>query len=271
MFGRVPRLPIDLILPTYSSTTPSQSKSSYVENWRDQMKEAYQLAFQYSDDRKTKDVVRRNAKRPCLTTLEPRDRVLIRNLLERGRTGKMRSYWEEQIYIIVCRIGNGPAVYKIRPELDPKSKIRIAHRNMLMHCDNFVDNFAWNIREPVYQKYPVQARADRKIRTTSKKIQNQSQEPQSTSSDSNKEDINFSPNQLRFLAEVVSEKKNKPNNRKDNQSNLNENKLEDNCAKDMKTFKRTSSPIGMKESQGISSVIDTEAFLRISSTADEKA
>ena len=54
MFGRVPRLPIDLILPTYSSTTPSQSKSSYVENWRDQMKEAYQLAFQYSDDRKQK-------------------------------------------------------------------------------------------------------------------------------------------------------------------------------------------------------------------------
>ena len=70
---------------------------------------------------------------------------------------------------------------------------------------------------------------------------------------------------------MVSEKKNKPNNRKDNQSNLNENKLEDNCAKDMKTFKRTSSPIGMKESQGISSVIDTEAFRRISSTADEKA
>ena len=271
MFGRVPRLPIDLILPTYSSTTPSQSKSSYVENWRDQMKEAYQLAFQYSDERKTKDVVRRNAKRPCLTTLEPGDRVLIRNLSERGRTGKMRSYWEEQIYIIVCSIGNDPAVYKIRPEHDPKGKIRIAHRNMLMHCDNLLDNFAWNIREPVYQKYPVQARADRKIRKTSKKIQNQSQEPQSTSSDSDKEDINFSPNQLRFLEEVVSEKKNKPNSRKDNQSNLNENKLEDNCAKDMKTFKRNSSPIDMKESQGISSAIDTEAFRRISSTADEKA
>ena len=90
MFGRVPRLPIDLILPTYSSTTPSQSKSSYVENWRDQMKEVYQLAFQYSDERKTKDVVRRNAKRPCLTTYPtiPGDRVLIRNLSERGRTGR---------------------------------------------------------------------------------------------------------------------------------------------------------------------------------------
>ena len=98
------------------------------------MKEAYQLAFQYSDERKTKDVVRRNAKRPCLTTYPtiPGDRVLIRNLSERGRTGKMRSYWEEQIYIIVCSIGNDPVVYKIRPEHDSKGKTRIVHHNILM-------------------------------------------------------------------------------------------------------------------------------------------
>ena len=50
MFGRVPRLPIDLILPTCFSTTPSQSKSSYVETWKNQMKEAYQLAFQHSNE-----------------------------------------------------------------------------------------------------------------------------------------------------------------------------------------------------------------------------
>ena len=62
MCGRIPRLPIDLILPTYFCTTLSQSKSSYVETWRDQMKEAYQLVFQYSNERKTKDVIRRNDK-----------------------------------------------------------------------------------------------------------------------------------------------------------------------------------------------------------------
>ena len=67
------------------------------------MKEAYQLAFQHSNERKIK----------------PGDKVLIRNLSERKRkretereseteteregwgTGKIRSYWEEQIYIIV--------------------------------------------------------------------------------------------------------------------------------------------------------------------------
>ena len=148
MFGRVSHLPIDLILPTCSSTTPSQSKSSYVETWKNQMKEAYQLAFQPSNERKTKDVIRRNTKRPCLTTLEPGDKVLIHKLSKKGGTGNIRSYWEKQIYIIVSSIGNDPVVYKIRPEHSPKGKTRTVHRNMLMHCDSLLDNFDWNIREP---------------------------------------------------------------------------------------------------------------------------
>ena len=119
---------------------------------------------------------------------------------ERGGTGKMRSYSEEKIYIIVSSIDNDPVVYKIRPEHDPKSKTRTVHPNMLRHCDNLLDNFDWNIREPVYQKHPVTA--DRKFRKTSEKIQDQSQQSQSTSSDSDKEDIYFSPNQLRFSEEV---------------------------------------------------------------------
>lgn len=86
-----------------------------------------------------------------------------------------------------------------------------------MHCDNLVDNFDWNINEPAYQKYPFQARTDRKIRQTSEKIQAQFQESQSSNSD--KKDNNFSPNQLRFLEVMGSEKKNKPNNRSDSKSN----------------------------------------------------
>ena len=78
---------------------------------------------------------------------------------------------------------------------------------LIMHCD----------KEPVYQKHPVQAGTDRKIRKTSKKIQDQFQESQS--SDSDKKDNNFSPKQLRFLEVVGSKKKNKPYNRSDNQSN----------------------------------------------------
>ena len=70
---------------------------------------------------------------------------------------------------------------------------------MLMHCYNLLDNFDWNIREPASHNHPVQTRADRKTRKSSERIQDQSQECQSTSSTSGKEGINFTPKQLRFL------------------------------------------------------------------------
>ena len=66
-----------------------------VETWKDQTKEAFQLASQQSNERKTKNVIRRNTKGPCLTTLEPGDRVLILSLSERDGTDKMRIYLEE--------------------------------------------------------------------------------------------------------------------------------------------------------------------------------
>ena len=68
-----------------------------------------------------------------------------------------------------------------------------------MHCYNLLDNFDWNIREPASHKHPIQTGADRKTRKASERIQDQSQECQSTSSTSGKEDINLTSNQLRFL------------------------------------------------------------------------
>ena len=55
----------------------------------DQMKEAYQLAFQHSNERTVKDVIIRNTKRSSLATLELIDRVLIRNLSENKQDEKL--------------------------------------------------------------------------------------------------------------------------------------------------------------------------------------
>ena len=96
---------------------------------------------------------------------------------------------------------------KLFTDHDPKGKTKTVCCNMLMHCDNLLYNFEWNIREPGSQNHPVEAKIDYKTSKTSERTKNQSQEFQSTSSKSNKEDINFIPNQLRFLEWVGREKK----------------------------------------------------------------
>ena len=60
-------------------------------------------------------------------------RVLVRNMSERGGTGKLRSHWEEKVHIVV-KCHPGIPVFDVRRE-DRTGKVRTLHRNMLMRCD----------------------------------------------------------------------------------------------------------------------------------------
>jgi hypothetical protein len=65
--------------------------------------------------------------------IEEGDRVLVKNLRERGGTGKLRSTWEHQIFEVVRQQGELP-VYHVR-NLDKPRDVRVLHRNHLMKCD----------------------------------------------------------------------------------------------------------------------------------------
>ena len=131
LFGRSPRLPIDIILGT-SPGSMTGNHITYVKRWKSAMTEAYSLAAEKSrmSSAKGKQFQDRKAH---YTNLEPGDRVLVRNLSERGGPGKLRAYWEDQIHVVVERKGENP-VYEVKTEGGNK-KNRVLHRNLLLPCD----------------------------------------------------------------------------------------------------------------------------------------
>ena len=131
LFGRSPRLPIDLIFGTFPTSTPTDHHG-YVRKWKSAMMEAYSLAAKKADTSAAKGKMFQDRK-AHFTDLEPGDRVLVRNLSERGGPGKLRAHWEDQIHVVVRRKGESP-VYEVKPE-GTSGKSLILHRNLLLPCD----------------------------------------------------------------------------------------------------------------------------------------
>ena len=133
LFGRTPRLPIDLVF-NLNHDCAKGDYNTYVQNWQHDMKEAYQIAQQNA-----KKIAERGKecynKRVSGGVLQPGDRVLVRNLTERGGPGKLRSHWEHVIHVVVERMGIQSPVYKVKPE-SGGGRTRVLHRNLLLPCDS---------------------------------------------------------------------------------------------------------------------------------------
>ncbi|KAK2879333.1 hypothetical protein Q8A73_005096 [Channa argus] len=113
MFGRQPRLPIDIAfgLPVNESSVIPHSQ--YVKRLKSYLTESYQLAA--ANAKKVADKnKRRFDMRVRESTLEIGDRVLVRNLRLRGKH-KLADRWESTVYIVQKRAGDLP-VYTVCPE-----------------------------------------------------------------------------------------------------------------------------------------------------------
>lgn len=132
LYGRHPRLPVDLLFGLEESTG-TVSHQEYLQRWREQMQEAHEIARENAGKAAVRS--KKNYDRKLRsTTLYPGDRVLVRNLTPRGGTGKLRNHWEETIHTVVRRMKEDLPIYEVKPEVG-KGRSRILHRNLLLSCD----------------------------------------------------------------------------------------------------------------------------------------
>lgn len=129
MFGRQPRLPIDLAfgLPPDSSRP---SHSQYVQKLKSNLEESYRIATSNAAKNAERNKVRFD-KRVTESTLNVGDRVLVRSVRLRGKQ-KLADKWEMDIYVVVKRAGELP-VYTVKPE-GKDSPLRTLHRDLLLPC-----------------------------------------------------------------------------------------------------------------------------------------
>lgn len=147
MFGRSPRLPVDLAFGLPINQGKPQPHSQYVQSLKARLQESYRIASENAAKAAEKNKIRVDRK-VLLSKLEVGDRVLVRNLRLRGKH-KLSNKWEQTIYTVVNQAGNLP-VYTVKPE-QHDGPVRTLHRDLLLPC-GFLPTVDDN---PVHEASPV--------------------------------------------------------------------------------------------------------------------
>ena len=134
MFGREATLPIDLILGLTNHEEDRGSYSKLAKKWDEQMRQAYTIVRENMKGRQNQNETQCN-RRPLLMPLAVGDRVLVKNT-ETGGPGKLRSYWEQDVYVVTAKKGDLEVVFEVRKENVPKARRRVVHRNMLLPVED---------------------------------------------------------------------------------------------------------------------------------------
>lgn len=129
MFGRQPRLPVDLAFGLPVNHQPG-SHSQYVRNLKSQLEDSYRVATENAKKTANRNKARFD-KHVVDSTLKEGDRVLVRNVRLRGKH-KLADRWESDVYVVLRQSGDIP-VYVVRPETRDGPQ-RTLHRDLLLPC-----------------------------------------------------------------------------------------------------------------------------------------
>ena len=135
MFGRYSVLPIDYIFPREVPRSDLKRKThqQFVDDWTSAMNEAFTIAREHI--KKSAEYNKSHYdKKVKVVEVVPGDHVLIKNVREKGGTGKLKSYWEPNVFVVLKKDTSLP-VYTLK-NLNKDSDRRVIHRNLLMKCND---------------------------------------------------------------------------------------------------------------------------------------
>ncbi|KAJ8280329.1 hypothetical protein GJAV_G00053280 [Gymnothorax javanicus] len=135
MFGRQPRLPIDITFGLPGRGVQSTSHSQYVRKLKSHLKESYELAMNNAEKVAVRNK-RRLDKSVRASALAEGDRVLVRNL-GLWNKHKLADRWEPSIYRVIKQVDDLP-VYVVQPE-GTGGPTRTLHRDLLLPCGVLMD------------------------------------------------------------------------------------------------------------------------------------
>ena len=128
LFGRDPRLPIDVLLPSHEANH-KVTYTGYISDLRKRMKQAHDLVEARmkragENWKKWYDVKVHGA------SLQPGDHVLVRKVGLKGKQ-KLADRWEEEVCVVTSQPDTSIPVFMVR-QLDGRGRSRTLHRNMLL-------------------------------------------------------------------------------------------------------------------------------------------
>lgn len=196
MFGRSPRLPVDLAFQLPVHETKHQPHTQYVQDLKSRLEESYRIASKNSARSNDRNKVRFDKQvRP--SQLAVGDRVLVKNVRIRGKH-KLSDRWEQDIFIVVKRAGDLP-VYTVRPE-GKDGPTRTVHRDLLLPCGFLPEGDVGAVSETSLIAEPRKTRQQKQARLPSRDSAEEDEVPEEMSVPLVPETVRFSVEKFQIPA-----------------------------------------------------------------------
>lgn len=146
LFGREPRLPVDMAFGLNIETNDKATYTEYISNLQQRIQETFDRVQKNSNQSREKQKVMYDRKARA-AKLEVGDRVLVKILAHEGKH-KLSDKWTEEIYVVTEQPNLNIPVYKVKRE-DGEGAEKTLHRNHLLHLGNALSEGRQRYEDPI--------------------------------------------------------------------------------------------------------------------------